>query len=284
LLVGFPPGGNADASARLVAHRMSESLGANMVVENRGGAGGSIAAQIASRAAPDGYTVLWSSPGGLVMNRILDAKPAYNAEVVFSPVGRTFTFYNVLIVRNDSPLTTVAQLVAAAREKAGFLQIGSQGMGSAGHLSGEMLQKFGAIRLSHVPFKGATEVLTAVAGGEIAMAFVSTLAATSMRTRVRALAVTGPQRDPALAEVPTLQEAGIKGYDATFWFGVMVPVGTPAPIVTRLNQELRNALGDAEIARYARTQGLNPAPSSPRELGDVIKNDYERWKNVMGKS
>lgn len=284
LLVGFPPGGNSDAAARLMAQRMGEALGANLVVENRGGAGGSIAAQIASRAAPDGYTLLWSSPGALTINRILEHNLSYNADTAFTPVGRTFTFCNVLIVRPDSPLTTVKQYLAAAKDKPGHLQFGSQGVGSAGHLSGQMLQNLAGISLSHVPFKGATEILTSVIGGDMPSAFVSPTSANNMKNRVRALAVTSARRDPILPDVPAMQEAGIANYDASFWFGVLVPTGTPAAIVQRLSKEMRDALSDAEISRYARSQGLIPAPSSPQEFAANIKADYEKWKKVMGKS
>ena len=283
LIVGFPPGGNADASARLMALRMGDALGTNVVVENRSGAGGSIAAQIASRAAPDGYTLLWSSPGALTINRILEHNLPYNADTAFTPVGRTFTFGNALIVRNDAPLTTVTQFLAQAKDKPGQLQYGTQGVGSAGHLSAQMLQNLGGVTMNHVPYKGGGELVTAVIGGEMAAAFVSTLSAGSMRSRLRLLAVTTPQRESSLPDVPTMQEAGVKNYDASFWFGVMVPTGTPAAIVNRLNKELRDALTDAEVVRLARSQGLTPAPSSAAEFAAVIKADYEKWKRVIGR-
>ena len=283
LIVGFPPGGNADASARLMALRMGDALGANLVVENRSGAGGSIAAQIASRAAPDGYTLLWSSPGALTINRILEHNLPYNADTAFVAVGRTFTFGNALIVRNDAPLTTVTQFLAQAIDKPGQVQFGTQGVGSAGHLSAQMLQNLGGVTMNHVPYKGGGELVTAVIGGEMAAAFVSTLSAGSMRSRLRLLAVTTPQRESSLPDVPTMQEAGVKNYDASFWFGVMVPTGTPAAIVNRLNKELRDALADAEVVRLARSQGLTPAPSSAAEFAAVIKADYEKWKRVIGK-
>lgn len=283
LIVGFPPGGNSDAAARLTAQRVGDSLGTNVVVENRGGAGGSIAAQIASRAPADGYTLLWSSPGALTINRILEQNVSYNADTAFTPVGRMFIFCNVLVVRQDSALTNLAQFLALAREKPGQLQYGSQGVGSAGNLSGQLLENLAGIRLSHVPFKGATEILTSVIGGDMPTAFVSTLSAGNMRARIRSLAVTSPQRDPVLPDVPTMQEGGVKNYDATFWFGVLVPAGTPVAIISRLNKAYRDALADAEIARYARSQGLIPAPSSPEEFGAMIKTDYEKWKRVFGR-
>ena len=284
LIVGFPPGGNADASARLIATRMGDALGTTFVVENRSGAGGSVAAQIASRAAPDGYTLLWSSPGALTINRIMEHNLPYNADTAFTPVGRTFTFCNALIVRPDSPLTTLAQLVTFAKEKPGQLQYGTQGVGSAGHLSAQMLQNVAGVSLSHIPYKGGGELVTAVIGGEAPSAFVSTLAAGAMRSRLRVLAVTCQQREISLPDVPTMHEAGVKNYDASFWFGIMAPAGTPAAIITRLNKELRDALTGAEVEKLARSQGLNPAPSSPQEFAAIIKADYEKWKKVIGRS
>ncbi|MBM3343851.1 MAG: tripartite tricarboxylate transporter substrate binding protein [Betaproteobacteria bacterium] len=281
LIVGFPPGGNSDAAARLMAQRMSEPLGANIVVENRGGAGGSIAGQIAARAPADGYTLLWSNPGAMIIAPILDKKLPYDPVTSFTPVGRTFTFCNVLIVRQDSPLANLAQFMALAKDKPGHLQFGSQGMGSAGHLSGQMFEHLSGLRLSHVPFKGATDILTTVIGGDLAAGFVSPTAAVSQRARLRALAVTSAQRDPSLPEVPTMQEGGVKNYDVTFWFGVVVPAGTPPPIIARLNKELRDALGDAEVSRNTRSQGLNPAPSSPQEFAAVMRAESERWRKVF---
>lgn len=284
LIVGFPPGGNADASARLIALRMGDAMSTTFVVENRSGAGGSVAAQIAARAAPDGYTLLWSSPGALTINRILEQNLPYNADTAFTPVGRTFTFCNALIVRPDSPHTTMALYLASAKERPGQLQYGTQGVGSAGHLSAQMLQNLAGVNLNHVPYKGGGELVTAVVGGEMLSGFVSTLAAGAMRSRLRVLAVTGPQREYNLPDVPTMLEAGVKNYDASFWFGIMVPAGTPAAVIARLNKELRDALAGAEVEKLARSQGLTPAPSGPQEFAAVIKADYEKWKKVIGRS
>lgn len=284
LVVGFPAGGSADASARPIATYMGKALGTTVVVENRGGAAGSVAAQIAAQAPADGYTLLWSSPGALTINRILEQNLPYNADTAFIAVGRAITFCNALIVRNDSPLTTVARLIALAKEKPGQLQYGTQGVGSAGHLSAQMLQNMTGVTLSHIPYKGGSEILTAVIGGEAPAAFLSSTVAGSLRSRVRILAVTSLSRDPSLPDVPSMHEAGVKNYDASFWFGVMAPAGTPPAIVSQLNKVLRDALADAEVGRVARSQGLNPAPSSPQEFAAIIKADYEKWKKVIGRS
>jgi tripartite-type tricarboxylate transporter receptor subunit TctC len=288
LVVGFPAGGVADASARPVATHMGKSLGVTLVVENRGGAAGSVAGQIAAQAPADGYTLLWSSPGALTINRILEKNLPYNADTAFTPVGRAFTFCNALIVRQDSALISVAQFIALAKEKekekSGQLQYGTQGIGSAGHLSAQMLQNIAGITMSVVPYKGGTDILTAIVSGEVPSAFLSSTSAGTMRGRVRILAVTSLNRDPSLPDVPSMHEAGVKNYDASFWFGLLVPTGTPAPIVNRLNKALRDALDDAEVGRVSRAQGLNPAPSTPAEFAVVIKADYEKWRRVIVKS
>ena len=284
LVVGFPAGGSADASARPLAIHMGKALGTTFVVENRGGAAGTVAGQIVASASPDGYTLLWSSPGALTINRILEHNLPYNADTAFIPIGRAITFCNALIVRQDSPLNSVAHLLAFAKEKPGQLQYGTQGVGSAGHLSAQMLQNMTGVALSHIPYKGGAEILTAVIGGETPSAFLSSTSAGSMRSRVRVLAVTSLHRDPSLPDVPSMHEAGVKNYDASFWFGLLAPTGTPAAIVNRLSHELRNALQDPEVARVARSQGLNPAPSTPQEFAAIIRTDYEKWKKVIGRS
>ena len=284
LVVGFPAGGVADASARPIATHMGKSLGVTLVVENRGGAAGSVAGQIVAQAPADGYTLLWSSPGALTINRILEKNLPYNADTAFTPIGRAFTFCNALIVRQDSTLMSVAQFIALAKEKPGHLQYGTQGIGSAGHLSAQMLQNMAGVALSVVPYKGGTDILTAIISGEIPAAFLSSTSAGAMRSRVRILAVTSLNRDPSLPDVPSMHEAGVKNYDASFWFGLLVPSGTPAPIVNRLSKTLRESLDDAEVGRVARAQGLNPAPSTPAEFAALIKADYEKWQRVIVKS
>ena len=282
LLVGFTAGGSADASARSIATRMSEALGATIVVENRGGAGGSIAAQIVARAPADGYTLLWSSPGALTISQIIEKNLPYNAATAFAPIGLAVTFCNALVVRNDSALTSVEQLVALAKKMPGQLRYATQGVGSAGHLSGEMLQAMTGAVLTHVPYKGGSDILTAVLGGELELGLMSSTTAGTMRSRIRILAVTSRNRDPSLPDSPSMHEAGVRNYDATFWFGLLAPAGTPSTVIDRLNQLMRATLNDPEVARSSRSQGLNPAPSTPQEFASLIKADYAKWKKVIG--
>jgi tripartite-type tricarboxylate transporter receptor subunit TctC len=281
LVVGFSPGGNADVSARLVAARMSEALRTSVVVDNRTGAAGVVAAQMVARAAPDGHTLAWSSQGALVISQIMDGNPPYRTEAAFVPVSRTFTFANALIVRPDFPAKTVADVVAIAKQKPGELNYATQGIGSAGHLSGQMLQRMAGIRLAHVPYKGGADVITALLGGEVRVGFAATTTTANIRSKIRPLAVTSRERDPSLPDVPSMHESGVPGYDATFWFGMVAPIGTPAPIVRRLNALLADILKDPKIVETTRRQGLNPMPSSPEEFAALMKNDVQRWREVI---
>ena len=282
LLVGFSAGGSADGSARSIATRMSEALGATFVIENRGGAGGSVAAQIVAKAPADGYTLLWSSPGALTISQILEKNLPYDTATAFAPIGLALTFCNAIVARNDTPLNSVQELIALAKDKPGQLRYATQGIGSAGHLSGEMLQAMTGAVFTHVPYKGGNEILTAVLGGELQFGFVSSTTAGTLRNRTKVLAVTCLKRDPSLPDVPSLHEAGVKNYDATFWFGLLAPAGTSPSIIERLNKQLRQTLTDPEVARISRSQGLNPAPSTPQEFAALIKADYAKWKKVIG--
>lgn len=281
LLVGFVAGGSADGSARVVAARMGQILGTNFVIENRGGAAGVVAAQVVARAPADGYTLLWSSPGALTISQILEKNLPYDTQTAFAPIGLALTYCNALVSRPDFAASSVPQLIALAKEKPGYINYGTQGVGSAGHLSAEMLTRMTGVKLTHVPYKGGAEIITALLGNEVQLAFMSSTTAQSMRSRLRVIAVTSLNRDPALADVPSMHEAGVKGYDASFWFGLLAPVGTPAVIVNRLNRALRETLSDSKVMQPVQSQGLNPQPSTPQEYAARISADYAKWKSVL---
>ncbi|MGZ5092430.1 MAG: Bug family tripartite tricarboxylate transporter substrate binding protein [Burkholderiales bacterium] len=284
LLVGFTAGGNADVSARVIAAKLAQALGTSIVVENRSGAAGSVAAQIVARAPADGYTLMLASPGALTVNRILEKNLPYDPDTAFVPIGMAVTFCNALTARPDFAASSVAQLIALAKDKPGQFNFGSQGVGSAGFLSGQLMQQMADIKLTHVPYKGGSDATTAVLGGELHMTFASATAALALRSRLKILAVTSPARDPSLPDVPTMDESGLKGYDATFWLGLAAPAGTPQAIVNRLNALLRDAVTDAEVVKTLQRQGLNPAPSSPQELTARMRADYVKWKRVIAGS
>ena len=283
LTVGFPPGGNADFGARAVANKMTRSLPATIVVENRTGGGGSIAVQIVARAAPDGYTLLWASTGALTVAPILEKNLNHNVEKSFQPIGLALAFGNALATRQDSSVSSISQLIAAAKERPKQINLGTQGVGAAGHLSLELLQLLTGAALVHVPYKGGAELITATLGGELPYAFMSTLAVRGMRPRLKPLAVTTLQRDPSLPDVPTMDEAGVKGYDASFWFGLLAPAGTSPAIRDLLNKHLREALADEEAMKLMQSsQGLSRLPSSPEEFAARMRADSAKWKKALG--
>ena len=284
LTVGFPPGGNADFGARAVANRMAKSLPATIVVENRTGAGGSIAVQIVARAAPDGYTLLWASTGALTVAPILDKNLNHDVEKSFRPIGLAFAFANALTTRQDSAVNSVAQFIAAAKERPKQINLGTQGIGAAGHLSLELFQLMTGAALTHVPYKGAAELTTALLGGELPYAFMSTLAVRGLRPRLKPIAVTSLQRDASLPDVPTIDESGVKGYEATFWFGLLAPAGTPPAIRDALNKHLREALADEETLKMTQSQGLSRLTSSPEEFAARMRADALKWKKALGAS
>jgi tripartite-type tricarboxylate transporter receptor subunit TctC len=217
----------------------------------------------------------------LTISQILEKNLPYDTQTAFAPIGLALTYCNALVSRPDFAASSVPQLLALAKEKPGYINYGTQGVGSAGHLSAEMLTRMTGVKLTHVPYKGGAEIITALLGNEVQLAFMSSTTAQSMRSRLRVIAVTSLNRDPALADVPSMHEAGVKGYDASFWFGLLAPVGTPAVIVNRLNRALRETLSDSKVMQPVQSQGLNPQPSTPQEYAARISADYTKWKSVL---
>lgn len=282
LLIGFAPGGSSDVSGRAVARRMGELLNTTMVIENRAGAGGNVAADITAKAAPDGHTLLWNGVGPLIVSPALGAKLTYDPFRDFAAIGRGVTFCNVLIANAGIAAVDVKELIALVKAKPGQLNFATPGMGSAGHLAGELLKRMTGIDIVHVAFKGGSEMITNLIGGQVQLAFVTITTAKSFGgARVKVLAVTSAKRDPAMPNVPSFAEAGVPGYDVTFAYGIVAPAKTPSAIVARLNRELRAALADAEVNRPLDAQGLNPAPSSPEEYGALLKSEYDKWRKVL---
>jgi tripartite-type tricarboxylate transporter receptor subunit TctC len=282
LLVGFTPGGAADVSARIITKHMADSMGAIFVVENRSGAGGNVAAQIVATATPDGHTLFWGSVGPLTVSPALGVKLPYDPLSGFAPVGRAVNSCNVLVTRTGFQANTVGELVSLAKARPGQMNYASQGIGSTGHLAGELLKTLTGVDIVHVGYKGGSEVVTSVLSGEIALAFVSVTGIRSMGGQAKALATTCGKRDPGLPAVPTFVESGVKNYDATFWYGLLAPANTPTAMIARLNSALGAAVRDATLAQRLETQGLTPAPTSPAGFAEIIRTDHEKWMKVFG--
>ena len=282
MLIGFAPGGSSDVSGRAVARRMSESLNTAVVIENRAGAGGNIAADITAKANPDGYTLFWSGVGPVMVSPALGVKLSYDPFKDLVPIGRGVVFCNVLIANPQLPANNVKELIALARAKPGSLNYATPGIGSAGHLGGELLKSLTKTDIVHVSFKGGGEMITNLLGGQVQLAFVTITTARSFGGgRVKLLAVTSDKRDPAMPDIPTFAEAGVPGYDATFMYGLLAPARTPPAILTRLNKELRAALTDAEVSKQLSAQGLVPAPTSGEEYGRIMRIEHAKWFKVL---
>lgn len=283
LLVGFTPGGAADVSARVVTRKMSEAMGVNMVIENRSGAGGNIAADIVAKANPDGYTLYWGGVGPLTVSPALGVKLPYNPLTDFAPIGLTVRFCNFLAARPNFPANSVAEVIALAKAKPGQLNYAIQGIASTGHLSGELLKSMTGIDIVQVAYKGGSESVTALLGSEIELAFLSVAGIRSIGPgRIKSIGVTCAKRDTALRSVPTFAESGLASYDATFWYGLLAPARTPSAVISRLNREMTSALTDTTVVQQLETQGLLAAPSSAEKFKETIRDDYAKWKKVFG--
>jgi len=281
LVVGFSPGGAADVSARLITRRMAEYMSATFVIDNRPGAGGNVAAQTVATANPDGYTLFWGSVGPLTVSPAMGVKLPYDPIAAFTPVSLAVKSCNVLVARPGFPANSIGDLITLARTKPGEFNYGSQGIGSTGHLAGELLKGLTRTDIVHIGYKGGAQVVTSLLGGEISLAFVSVTGLRSLGARAKALAITCDRRDPGLPAVPTFAESGIKDYDATFWYGLLAPARTPPLVISRLNTALRSAVSDPAVAQPLERQGLTVAPTSPGEFGDLIRMDYAKWMKVF---
>jgi tripartite-type tricarboxylate transporter receptor subunit TctC len=281
VIVPSPPGGGTDILARVLAQHLSKALGQPFFVENKAGAGNMIGIEFVAHAAADGYTVLLV-PSTLVLNSVLYKKVPYDPVRDFAPVTLAATAPNVLVVNPALPAKSLAELIALARAKPGALSYGTPGIGTSPHLSMELLKSMAGIDLQHVPYRGTAAAVTDVIGGQIAVTFANALTAKPQvdAGRVRALAVSGPKRIEALPAVPPVAEAGVPGYEAMQWYGVVVPTGAPAPVIARLNVEAVKALQSDEMKEKLALDGAQPVGSTPAEFAALIRSELEKWTRV----
>jgi tripartite-type tricarboxylate transporter receptor subunit TctC len=283
LVVPYPAGGAADLLARTFGQQLSVQLGQPVVIENRGGANGTIGSHAVVQAAPDGYTLLLDNVTFHAINATLYKTLPFNSLKDLAPVGLVGWVDNVLVVNPSTPANSLAELIALAKAKPGQLTYASSGSGSTSHLSGVMLNSAAGIDMLHVPYKGGTPAMTDVMTGTVTAYFagLSTALSTIEAGRLRALAVAGKKRNPALPNVPTMAEAGLSGFEASNWYGLMVPVNTPAEIVSRLNAETLKLLQNPEVRAKLVAQGYEVSPSSPKEMGDYMRLETDRWAQVV---
>jgi tripartite-type tricarboxylate transporter receptor subunit TctC len=283
LTVGFAPGGGTDTAARVIAQKLTESIGVAVVVDNRVGAGGNIAAQHIANAAPDGYTIHLTSVGPMSVAPHIVKSLSYDPRRDIAPITMGVVFPNVFVVRPDLPAKTIGELIALAKQQPGKLTYGSSGIGGAGHLSGELFKQRAGIDMVHVPYKGGGPAMTDLIGGRIDMysSVPSTAAPFIESGKARALATTGLKRTAMLPNVPTIAESGYPGFEATNWYAFVAPAKTPPEILDFWNRELVKALNDPKVNAELAKHGLDPAPGTREELGRYIEAEYEKWGKVV---
>jgi tripartite-type tricarboxylate transporter receptor subunit TctC len=282
-VVPFPPGGSTTVVGRIVAERMSETLGAAIVVENRGGAGGTVGTRSVARSAPDGYTLLLGYTGTLAIGPTMYPNAGFDPRRDFVPIGRIGLAPAVLVVHPSLPVHSTAELIAYAKAHPGELNYGSAGIGTVGHLAGELLASSAGLKLVHVPYRGTGPALTDLLGGHIPLMFspIPSVIGHVGAGALRALAVTSAERSRLLPDLPTVAESGLGGYEAALRYGLVAPTGTPPSIVARLNRELRSALAAPEVLKQLANDGAEALPSTPEQYAADIDREERAWSKIV---
>ena len=282
-IVTFPPGGSSDLIARALAAVLSDRLRQQVLVENRPGAGGNIGMDAVAKSAPDGYTMGLGAAGALAANVSLYPKMPYDPVKDLAPVSNVAFVPFFLVAKTALPANDLRELVALASAKPGQLMLGYGGNGTAMHLSGELFKLMAKVQLTNVPYKGSGPAAMDAVGGQLDLAVVDVASAINQvkAGRLKAIAVTSAKRVSVAPDVPTLAEAGLAGYEATGWFGVVMPAGTPPGIVGRMNTELVAALKRQEIRERVIAAGAEPSPSTPAEFGALIRDEIAKWAEVV---
>jgi len=282
ILVGFSAGGPTDIVTRVLATKLAENLGQPFVVENRLGAGGVAATEQAAKAAPDGYTLLMGTIGGLSVAMSLFPERGYDTLRDLAPITQTVTVTNILIVNASSPFHSLPALLAFARANPGKLNYASSGAGTVTHLAGELLKHMGGVNIAHVPYKGGAPATTALLRGEVDLSYENSLLVLPhlKAGKLRALAVTGAKRSPLLPELPAIAET-LPGYEASGWYGLVAPAATPKEIVARLNAEAVKALRSPDVVERLSNQGAEPVGSSAPEFSAFIRAEIDKWAALV---
>ena len=284
-VVPFPPGGSADILARTIGEKLAGALGQPVIVENKPGAGGIVGAEAVAKSAPDGHTLLFANTN-IAINPSLYRSLPYDTAKAFAPVIQMVSVPNLLLVAEDVPANSVADLIGLAKASPGKLNYASAGNGTFPHLAVELFKHQAGISMTHIPYKGAAPALNALLAKEVQVLSNDLLnALPHVRAgKVKALAITGTVRSSAIPEIPTMAEAGLRDYAAVGWQGVMVPAGTPAAVVARLNAEIDKALKDPALRDRLTAQGLQIAGGSVQQFADFVRRDTERWRGAVAAS
>src|SRR6476661_6732286 len=283
LVIPFAPGGSTSIVGRAIADKISDVLGEKVVVDNRPGAGGTVGTKAVAKSDPDGYTLLLGYTGTLAIGPSLYKNPGYDPRKDFAPIGMIGNAPNSLVVHPSFPAKSVAELIAYAKANPDKVNFGSAGAGTASHITGEYFARAAGIKLVHIPYKGTGPALTDLLGGHIPMASAPIPAShpNIAAGKLRALAVTSTTRSGLLPEVPTLIEAGLPGFDASLYYGLVAPGGTPRPIIDKLNKALRDALASDEVKRQLGNDGTEITPGTPEDYADFIDKDEKKWSQLV---
>jgi tripartite-type tricarboxylate transporter receptor subunit TctC len=283
-VVPYVAGGAADIFARTVGVKLTEQFGQTVVVDNRAGANGGIGTELVAKAPPDGYTLLLGNSGPVTVNPVLYEKVAYDPLKDLAPVTQGTSYAYVLVTQPSFPAATIKELVALAKAKPGVLTYGSTGIGGGNHLSGELFALTTGTKLIHVPYKGSAAALADLLGGQLSFMFDTPITSVPQLKagKLRAMGVTGLKRASALPDVPTLDELGLKGFELTQWQAVLVPAGTPRPVIDRLNAAVVRALKMPDVIERLATQGGNElVGNTPEQFGQVIRSDLEKYRRLV---
>jgi tripartite-type tricarboxylate transporter receptor subunit TctC len=283
IVVPYQPGGTNDIIARTLAPKLSELLGQPVVVENKPGAGGNLGSALVAKSKPDGHTLLMAPVSVLSINRWLYKDQGFDAEKEIVPIVNTGSVPNMLLVHPSVPVSNLKDLIGLAKAKPNAINFASMGTGTTGHLCGEMLKIAVGVQATHVPYKGSAPALQDLLAGTVQMMFdnLPTALPRAKSGQLKGLAVTSIKRNPLAPDVPTMDEAGVPGYEATAWFGVVGPAGIPKPVVDRLNAEFVKALRDTQNTQRLESQGLAIIADSPEQFGAYIAAEAQKWRKVV---
>jgi tripartite-type tricarboxylate transporter receptor subunit TctC len=282
LVLPYPPGGGTDIIARPLAQLMSASMGQQMIVENRGGAGGNIGMDYVAKSPPDGYTLVFAITAQLAVNPSLYPKLSYDLIRDFTPVSLLGIAPYLLVTHPTLPVRSVKELVALARAQPNALTFGSAGNGSGAHLAGAMLNALADVKTVHVPYKGGGPAMVDLVAGQLQLSYLTYTSSNGFirAGRLRALGVTTAKRSPVLPDLPAISES-VPGYDSAVWYGVLAPAATPADIIARLNREFLAALKNTELRQRLMTEAFEPIGTTPEYLGDYMKSEIARWAKLV---
>jgi tripartite-type tricarboxylate transporter receptor subunit TctC len=283
LIVPFPPGGGNDTVARAVGTELAKPLGQQIVIDNRAGAGGTIGADLAAHAPPDGYTLFLAGVASHGINPVLNPKLPYDAVRDFAPVSLLASAPLIVVIHPSLPVKNIKDLIALAKAKPGALNFASNGSGGSSHMAGEMFNAMAGVKIVHVPYRGLAPALTDLLSGQVQIMFSSAVAMLPQvkAGKLRGLATTGAKRPPAIPDLPTVAEAGVPGYETGSWYGIVAPAGTSPEIINRLSTELQKIVRQPAMQERFNAEAANPIGSTPQEFAAHIQREKERWTKVV---